>query len=140
MFEFLGESIVTLRGEDGRPRSFHNICRHRAARLLTVPNRKTFPGLDLDRHGLAPVEQEIFTGFIFIRLAPGGPSVREMAAPYADEMAAYRMEEVGAARPRYLATKVARLPMYIPTNGGKCGAARYLNWRINRRVNSRTKH
>jgi phenylpropionate dioxygenase-like ring-hydroxylating dioxygenase large terminal subunit len=63
-------------------------------RLLTVPNRKTFPGLDPNRHGLAPVEQEIFMGFIFVRLAAGGPSVREMAAPYAHEMAAYRMEEL----------------------------------------------
>ena len=33
-FEFLGQSIVVLRGEDGQIRSFHNACRHRAARLL----------------------------------------------------------------------------------------------------------
>src|SRR6185312_6926757 len=32
--EFLGESIVVLRGEDGQLRAFHNVCRHRAARLL----------------------------------------------------------------------------------------------------------
>jgi phenylpropionate dioxygenase-like ring-hydroxylating dioxygenase large terminal subunit len=120
-FEFLGESIVTIRGEDGLARSFHNVCRHRAARLLdgptghcgkritcpyhawtygsdgrmlAVPNRSAFPGLALERHGLVPVEQEIFMGFIFVRLEPGGPSVREMAAPYAHEMAAYRMEEL----------------------------------------------
>lgn len=119
--EFLGESIVTVRGEDGQPRSFHNVCRHRAARLLdgarghcgrritcpyhawtygtdgrllAVPNRAAFPGLALERHGLAPVEQEVFMGFIFVRLAPGGPSVREMAAPYAHEMAAYRLEDL----------------------------------------------
>ena len=120
-FEFLGESIVTVRGDDGQPRSFHNVCRHRAARLLdgprghcgrritcpyhawtygtdgrlvAVPNRSAFPALAIERHGLAPVEQEVFMGFIFVRLASGGPSVREMAAPYADEMAAYRMEEL----------------------------------------------
>src|ERR1700722_11826422 len=33
-FEFLGESIVVLRGEDGQLRAFHNVCRHRAARLV----------------------------------------------------------------------------------------------------------
>lgn len=120
-FDFLGESIVTVRGEDGSPRSFHNVCRHRAARLLdgttghcgrritcpyhawtyatdgrlvAVPNRSAFPGLAMEKHGLAAVEQEVFMGFIFVRLAAGGPSVREMAAPYAHEMAAYRMEEL----------------------------------------------
>ena len=33
-------------------------------------------------------------GFMFVRFEPGLPSVREMAAPYADELAAYRMEEL----------------------------------------------
>ena len=120
-FEFLGESLVAIRGEDGLVRTFHNVCRHRASRLLDeakghcgrritcpyhawtystdgrlvgVPNRGAFPGLMTDRHGLAPVEQEIFLGFIFVRLEPGDPSVAEMAAPYAQELAAYRFEEL----------------------------------------------
>jgi phenylpropionate dioxygenase-like ring-hydroxylating dioxygenase large terminal subunit len=120
-FEFLGESLIAMRGDDGQVRSFHNVCRHRASRLLdaskgncgrritcpyhawtygtdgrllAVPDRAAFPGLALEKHGLAPVEQEIFMGFIFVRLAPGELSVREMAAPYAHEMAAYRMEEL----------------------------------------------
>lgn len=120
-FDFLGESIVALRGDDGAVRSFHNVCRHRASRLLdgpkghcgrritcpyhawtyaldgslfAVPHREKFRGLDRARHGLVPVEQEVFMGFIFVRLAPGLPSVREMAAPYAEELAAYRFEEL----------------------------------------------
>lgn len=134
-FEFLGQCIIVLRGEDGQVRSFHNACRHRAARLLdeskghcgrritcpyhawtygldgrllTVPQRADFKGLDRDRHGLVPLEQEIFMGFVFVRLASGPqdgeagvsggeariPSVREMAAPYLDELAAYRFEEL----------------------------------------------
>jgi len=126
--EFLGQSIVVLRGEDGQVRSFHNACRHRAARLvddskghcgrritcpyhawtygldgrlLTVPQRGDFAALDRERFGLAPLEQEIFMGFIFVRFAAGAPgsearipSVREMAAPYADELAAYRLQEL----------------------------------------------
>jgi phenylpropionate dioxygenase-like ring-hydroxylating dioxygenase large terminal subunit len=119
--EFLGESLVSVRGEDGSVRSFHNVCRHRGARLLSgpkgrcgsritcpyhawsystdgrllgVPQRQAFPGLETARHGLVPLEQEIFMGFVFVRLAPGGPSVRDMAAPYAHELAAYRMEEL----------------------------------------------
>jgi phenylpropionate dioxygenase-like ring-hydroxylating dioxygenase large terminal subunit len=120
-FEFLGESVFAVRGEDGEVRSFHNVCRHRAARLLdgakgqcgkritcryhawtyaldgrlaVVPQRRAFPGLDLAKHGLVPLEQEIFMGFIFVRFAPGGPSVSEMAAPYANEMAAYGFEQL----------------------------------------------
>ena len=29
-FDFLDERVVSLRGEDGAVRSFHNVCRHRA--------------------------------------------------------------------------------------------------------------
>ncbi len=119
--DFLGQSVVVLRGEDGQVRSFHNACRHRAARLLdgpkgrcgrritcpyhawsygldgrllTVPHREAYAGLELERHGLAPLEQEIFLGFVFVRFAPGLPSVREMAAPYLEELQAYRLEEL----------------------------------------------
>ncbi len=120
-FDFLNESIIALRGDDGVVRAFHNVCRHRAARLLDgpsgncrlrmtcpyhawsydlrgklagIPFRETFVGLDPAAHGLKPVESEIYHGFIFVRLAIGGPSVAEMMAPYEHEIAAYRMEEV----------------------------------------------
>jgi phenylpropionate dioxygenase-like ring-hydroxylating dioxygenase large terminal subunit len=120
-FDFLGESLVAVRGDDGQIRSFHNVCRHRAARLLDgakgqcgkritcpyhawtyatngrlvgIPNRAAFSSVDAERHGLVPVEQEIFMGFIFVRLEPGTVSVAEMAAPYVHELAPYRMEEL----------------------------------------------
>ena len=119
-FDFLGEPVVVVRTEEG-VRAFHNVCRHRAARLLDgprgscgrritcpyhawtyaldgrligVPQRDAFGGLDASRHGLAALEHEVFMGFVFVRLEAGLPSVREMAAPYAAEMAAYRMEEL----------------------------------------------
>jgi carnitine monooxygenase subunit len=120
-FEFFGESVVVLRAEDGGVRAFHNVCRHRAARLLDgprghcgkritcpyhawtyaldgrlvgVPNRDSFKGLDTARHGLATLEHEVFCGFIFVRFEAGLPSVREMAAPYLHELTPYRMEEL----------------------------------------------
>jgi phenylpropionate dioxygenase-like ring-hydroxylating dioxygenase large terminal subunit len=120
-FDFLGESVIVVRGDDGEVRGFHNVCRHRASRLLEgpkghcgrritcgyhawsyaldgrligVPQRDAFRGLDVGKHGLAPLDLEVFMGFIFVRFAPGLPSVREMAAPYSDELAAYRMEEL----------------------------------------------
>ncbi len=120
-FEFLGESAFVVRADNGEVRAFHNVCRHRAARILDGPkgncgrritcpyhawtyaldgrlvgvtNRESFRGLDTARHGLATLEHEIFMGFIFVRFEPGLPSVREMAAPYAHELAAYRLEEL----------------------------------------------
>jgi phenylpropionate dioxygenase-like ring-hydroxylating dioxygenase large terminal subunit len=120
-FELLGESVVAVRGRDGVVRSFHNVCRHRAARLLDgskghcsgritcpyhawtyslegklvgVPHRESFRDFNPENHGLVALEQEIFMGFIFIRFEAGLPSVAEMAAPYAHEMAPYRMEEL----------------------------------------------
>lgn len=119
--DLLGESLVTVRGSDDVVRSFHNVCRHRASRLLEgprgrcpgriicpyhawtyaldgrllgVPQRDSFRHFDMGQHGLAALEQEIFLGFIFVRLQPGSPSVREMAAPYFDELAAHRFEEL----------------------------------------------
>ena len=120
--DFLGESIVVIRGDDGQLRAFTNVCRHRAARLLDgpsgctkkivcpyhawtyeldgrlsgMPMRSTYPGLQLDRHGLVPVDIELFHGFIFVRLESGGPSVAEMMAPYEAEIAPYRFEELRA--------------------------------------------
>jgi len=120
-FDLLGESIVALRGRDGEIRSFHNVCRHRASRLLDgpkghcggritcpyhawtysldgrligVPHRETFRDLKPEKHGLVPLEQEIYMGFVFVRLEPGLPSVAEMLAPYASDLAAYRLEEL----------------------------------------------
>ncbi len=120
-FEILGESVVSVRGDDGQIRSFHNVCRHRASRLLDgqkgqcgrritcpyhawtysldgrligVPFKETFRGLDPQNSGLAALDQEIFMGFVFVRFAPGLPGVREMAAPYLHELAVYRMEEL----------------------------------------------
>ena len=36
-FDLFDESVVTIRGKDGQLRSFHNVCRHRASRLLDGP-------------------------------------------------------------------------------------------------------
>jgi phenylpropionate dioxygenase-like ring-hydroxylating dioxygenase large terminal subunit len=120
-FKFLNESILTVRGADGRVRSFHNVCRHRAARLVGggqgncgrritcpyhawtyatdgrlvgVPLRAGYPGLDPDHYGLAEVEQEIWRGFVFVRFAPGLPSVADQIAPYAAELAPAPLEDL----------------------------------------------
>lgn len=121
--EFAGESVIVIRGKDAEVRAFTNVCRHRGARILdgpsgcakklvcpyhawayepdgrlsAVPNKSTYPGLDMSKHGLAPVSLEIYRGFIFVRLEDdGGPSVADMIAPYDHEVAHYRFEDLRA--------------------------------------------
>lgn len=117
--DILGERFVTLRGSDSVARSFHNVCRHRASRiadgdsgncghrlvcpyhawsysldgsLKSVPPWQGFEELDKTRHGLVPLEQEIWRGFIFVRAEGGLPSVAEMMAPYEDEISPHGFE------------------------------------------------
>lgn len=119
--DFLDAMLVAIRGNDGQIRAFHNVCRHRGARLLDGPrgactrriicpyhawsydfegrlasvgDRSAFPHLDIGRESLVPVEMEICFGFVFVRLAGAGPSVAGMLKPFADEIATHRFEEL----------------------------------------------
>ncbi|TCP33752.1 aromatic ring-hydroxylating dioxygenase subunit alpha [Sphingomonas sp. BK235] len=118
---YLGEQLVAVRGTDGVIRGFHNVCRHRAMRLVEgasgcarklvcpyhawvyeldgrlsgVPMKRDYPALRLEENGLASVAVEIWRGFVFVRLEDdGGPSVATMMAPYDAEVAPYRFEEM----------------------------------------------
>ncbi len=118
--EYLGESVIVIRGDDREVRAFSNVCRHRGSRivdgtggcakvltcpyhawsysrdgrLVGVPHRHEYPGLKTEDHGLFPVALEQWRGFLFVTLEPGSPSVAEMMAPYEDEVAPYRFEEL----------------------------------------------
>ena len=119
--DYIGESVIVVRSHDDQIRAFTNVCRHRAMRLVEgqagcakkficpyhawayetdgrltgVPMKADYPELDLDTMGLAPVALEVWRGFIFVRLADGGfPSVAEMMAPFEEEVAPYRFEDM----------------------------------------------
>jgi phenylpropionate dioxygenase-like ring-hydroxylating dioxygenase large terminal subunit len=119
--DYLGESVVVIRGEDRQVRAFTNVCRHRAMRLVEgpagcarklvcpyhawtfesdgrlsgVPNRREYPALKLEENGLVPVAHEVWHGFVFVCLSPAGfPTVGEMMAPFEDEVAQYRFAEM----------------------------------------------
>lgn len=121
-FELFNERVMAIRGHDRTVRAFHNVCAHRAARLLdgdsgncgkrltcpyhnwgydlegnltNVPYRDQFVDFDESQNSLVPVEMEIFQGFIFVRLkAADGPSVADQFAPYLEEIKPYRFEEL----------------------------------------------
>lgn len=121
-FDLLGESAIVVRDNEGKLRAFHNVCRHRAfrllgktaghcdglircryhgftydlkGRLLGVPSEQDFDGLDKRNFGLVPIDLDIFLGFIFIRFVKdSGPAVAEQFAPFHDALAQYRTEEM----------------------------------------------
>jgi len=120
--EYLGESVIVIRGDDGEARAFANVCRHRGSRLVDgeagcakvltcpyhawsyardgrlvgVPHRHEYPGLRTEEHGLFPIPLETWRGFLFVTLEPGAPPVAEMMVPYDAEVAPYRFEELRA--------------------------------------------
>jgi phenylpropionate dioxygenase-like ring-hydroxylating dioxygenase large terminal subunit len=118
---YLGENVVAVRGRDGTIRAFHNVCRHRAMRIVEgdagcakklvcpyhawayeldgrlsgVPMRQDYPALDMEASGLVPVDLATWRGFVFVRLEDhGGLSPAEMMAPYDHEIAPYRFKEM----------------------------------------------
>jgi phenylpropionate dioxygenase-like ring-hydroxylating dioxygenase large terminal subunit len=118
--EYLGESVIVIRGDDGEARAFSNVCRHRGSRLVDgtagcvkvltcpyhawsysregrlvgVPHRSEYPGLQPENFSLFPVALENWHGFLFVALEPGAPSVAEMMAPYEAEVTPYRFEDL----------------------------------------------
>ncbi len=120
-FEGNGERAFVIRGKDGELRAFHNVCRHRAHAVVTgeggncgkvircpyhgwvfslegklkaMAAEGSFPDIDRERFGLIEIEMEVFLGFVFFRFESGEPGVAERFAPYAEEMALYRSEEM----------------------------------------------
>ena len=117
-----GERALVVRGRDGKIRAFHNVCRHRGSRVvadergtcrgvITCPfhawsynldgtlrgaaRPQSLPPLDPVQWGLKPIELELWHGFVFVRFKPSAqPSVAEILAPFADEVAHYRTQEL----------------------------------------------
>ena len=119
--DYIGESVIVMRGDDGEVRAFTNVCRHRAMRLVEgtagcakklvcpyhawvyetdgrltgVPMKSDYPALKLEENGLAPVALEVWRGFVWVCLKPGAfPTPSEMMAPHEAEIAPYRFEDM----------------------------------------------
>jgi phenylpropionate dioxygenase-like ring-hydroxylating dioxygenase large terminal subunit len=107
-----GAPIVVVRGEDGVLRAFYNACRHRGApvtrdecgtarrltcqyhswsygtdgTLKSVPDARSFVGLDKDALALEPVRCEIWDGWVFINEDPDGEPLIDFLGPVAEQM------------------------------------------------------
>ncbi|WP_413848680.1 aromatic ring-hydroxylating oxygenase subunit alpha [Albidovulum sp.] len=127
-FDLLGERALIVRGRDGVVRAFHNLCRHRGARVVDGPSGhcksamvcpfhgwvynldgslrgaarpESFGGMDRADFGLKPVEMEIWHGFLFLRFLPGPqPPVADLLQPFGADFAAYRAADLLPGDPR----------------------------------------
>jgi len=111
---------MVLRDRDGSIRGFHNVCRHRGARLLdgsgncpatiTCPYhgmdlsarrgahrhavRESFPGSTAPNTDLRPVRTDIAFGFVFVCLTGDHRRFSKIWGKLADEFLPYRFEEM----------------------------------------------
>jgi phenylpropionate dioxygenase-like ring-hydroxylating dioxygenase large terminal subunit len=119
-FDLGPESVIVLRDRDGAIRGFHNVCRHRGARILDgsgncpgpmtcpyhgwsyrhdgslvgVPVRDSFPGLERAQFGLRTVRVDTVLGFVFVALRGDPPPLAQTWGPLLEELAPYRIEEM----------------------------------------------
>jgi phenylpropionate dioxygenase-like ring-hydroxylating dioxygenase large terminal subunit len=118
-FDLGPESVLVLRDRGGTIRAFHNVCRHRGARLLDgagncptitcpyhgwtyrhdggligMPVKESFPGLDRSEHGLRPVRVDTAFGFVFVCLAGDPAPIATVWGRLGEELRPYRCEEM----------------------------------------------
>ena len=113
--EVWNASIVLVRGDDGRVRAFHNVCRHRgnqvaegcgnargfscgfhgwtydtAGRLVAVPDGEQFFGLEVEQLGLVALPCETWSGFVFVHAMAEPPQgLAEFLAPLSEQLEGY---------------------------------------------------
>ncbi len=121
--DYIGESVIVVRGKDRELRAFTNVCRHRGSRIVDgssgcakklvcpyhawtyeldgrltgVPDCATYP--ELDKASAGPRRRSSWksgTASSSCASKPAGPSVAEMMAPYEAMIAPYRFEELKA--------------------------------------------
>lgn len=105
--EAANATLVLVRGDDDRVRAFHNVCRHRGAKLvegagqaselvcaqsgwrysldgklLHVPNVERYVDFDVADYGLVEVHCDVWAGFVFINFdARPRQTLREFLGP-----------------------------------------------------------
>jgi len=121
MREIGRDSVIVIGGEDGRPRAFHNVCRHRGSRLITEgegsvkrrlrcpyhawsydldgslrasPHMDGVEGFDPTCNGLAPVRLSTIGGLLLIDLGGEAPDPGEHIGDLLEHLDRYRTAEL----------------------------------------------
>jgi glycine betaine catabolism A len=118
--QLAGESLLFVAGDDGVPRGFHNVCRHRGARLVdsqegtmrrlqcpyhawsykfdgslrNAPFTDTLENFDPGCHGLTPVRTETHAGLVFCDVSGAAPDLAEHLGDAAKQLDRYRNAEL----------------------------------------------
>lgn len=120
-----GESLILVRGKDGRARAFFNVCRHRGTRvceaesgrfaggiqcpyhawtygldgaLLGAPHMADVPWFDKADHPLAPAALGEWEGFLFLNLAAAPEPLDQALSALLGRFAPWRLPELKSAR------------------------------------------
>jgi phenylpropionate dioxygenase-like ring-hydroxylating dioxygenase large terminal subunit len=119
--------VVAVRTAQGTIRAFHNVCRHRGARILDgagncpgaitcpyhgwsyklsgeligMPVRESFPGLDRSQFALKPVTSQVMFGFVFVTLSNFPPPLEKIWGTCAEEFAPHHFEDMVPLGPLY---------------------------------------
>ncbi len=127
-FDLGTNGVVALRDSQGEIRAFHNVCRHRGARILDgsghcpgaitcpyhgwsyrlngelrgITERDSFPGIERLQWGLKPVRSQVAFGFVFVCLAGDPPPVAEIWGELAAELAPHRIADMQPVGPMYI--------------------------------------
>jgi glycine betaine catabolism A len=115
-----GESVMIVGDDEGRPRGFFNVCRHRGARLLDQPegtvrrlqcqyhawsygfdgalrNAPQTDGIehfDKGCYGLRQVRTEIAGGLVFVDVSGDAPPLAEHVGTLAEHLDRYRLPDL----------------------------------------------
>ena len=119
-----GGPIVLVRGRDGRIRAFANACRHRGAkvaegkgncrnalvcpyhawtygldgRLMGAPDMDKTAGFDKAKESLHALDVDEWAGNLFVRFAPGGPSLLAQLGDLPQQLAPYNLGDMVVTR------------------------------------------
>jgi glycine betaine catabolism A len=121
MREIGPDSVVVIAGEDGTPRAFLNVCRHRGARIVeetegqvrkrlrcpyhawsydldgslrAAPHMDGVEDFDFACNGLLGVRSAVIGGLVFIDLSGEAPEIEEHAGDLVDHLERYRLADL----------------------------------------------
>ena len=126
------DSVVVVGGEDGRPRAFLNVCRHRGARIVTeaegsvrrrlrcpyhawsygldgaleaAPHMEGVEAFEPSCYGLVPVRVAVAGGLVFVDLGGEAPEIDEHVGELLTHLERYRLGALARAGDRRYAVE-----------------------------------
>jgi len=138
-FDAVGERALIIRDSNQKIYAFHNVCRHRGAKVVEqihgncpralvcpfhgwsyhldgrvrhIPQADTFANIDIENISLVSLSVEIWLGFIFINFTNDSQSLANVMAPVVDRFLPYNLEKLE------------------PLPGTKYSQKRPYNWKI----------